>query len=438
MELFLTSIRNYVKMPQYIIIAFSILLLNIVISRPINYPSTIAPVFILWFLITFFHPLSPERKRVLPLTFVLLSLPLINGFDVLSGHTELSAFIKIYALWCFAVLSILVAATAKIKVANFAVERAASFVLVVLMLIVTMQITFAYAFKDTTLFTMLDKVSFGGPVDLTRFAVPGMIRPIGLYFEPSVAALVMLTLMTVLLLRDRMFTAAGFIGAIGIVITTSYSGYIGLVVLLLGFATGKISGAMKPSSYSPYRPLVWVAALAGFSVFYVHCQSDAVSPLTRSQEASQTIASGHMTSTYERLLQPVSILKDVILVHPSGITFGKFPRPEFQTFYYHFANGQIGSCTLNNGFYILVFYFGWLGIIGVLLVLLSLIFRAVQLKEFNLLVLFLYICLSFGVTGMILRPEYLVMLLLVIYQCRISSGLHRDREKLAGVGAEKA
>jgi len=425
-------------MPQHIVIVLSILLLNIVVARPANYPLTIAPIFMVWFLATFFRPFSLEKRRALPVAGILLALPLINGFQVWSGQSELEGFARVYLLWFFFVSSIVIATSAQIRVANSATEKAAGIALVGLTVIMTLQITFAYAFKDTSLFSMLDKVRFGGPVDLSRFAVLGRIRPLGLYFEPSIAALVMLTLITVLLLRDKLFTAVGLVGAAGVVITTSFSGYIGLAVLLSGVAFGKTTGALGPSAYPPRRPLIWVAALAGFVLFYNSCQGDAVSPVTRSHEVSQTITSGHATSTYERIVQPALILRDVVWDHPSGVAFGRVPRPEFQPFSYRLDNGAIAWCTLNNGFYLLIFYFGWIGILGLLCGLSWLFIQAIRNREFHRLILLLYIVLSFGITGMILRPEYLALLLVVILQYRISSGLHRDREKLAGIGAEKA
>lgn len=423
-------------MPQHIVIALSVLLLNIVIFRPAHYALTIAPAFIVWFLMTFYYPLSLEKRKAWVVAGILLALPLINGFQVLSGQAEPGEFVRTYAKWCFLIIGIVIASTAKIKVQNSATEKAAGIALVVLTFIMTMQITFAYAFKDTSLFSMLDEVLFGGPIDLSRFAVLGRIRPLGLYFEPSFAALVMLTLLTILLLRDKLFTPVGLVGAAGVVITTSFSGYIGLAVLLLGVLYGKTSGALGPSAYPPRRPLIWVAALAGFVFFYNSCQSDAVSPVTRSHEVTQTINTGHQTSTYERVVQPVAILREAVLDHPSGIAFGRFPAPEFQPFYYRLADGVTRWCTLNNGFYLLVFYFGWIGILGIVCGLSWLLVRVIRNKEFNLLILLLYTLLSFGITGMILRPEYFALLLMVIFQCRISSCLHRDRETLAGTGAE--
>jgi len=408
----------------------AILSLNLVIARPINYPLTIAPIFMVLFIFLFFYPPNlAKQKKILTLFLILLLFPFINVFQISFGSEELINFLRTYSLWGFSVVCVVIALMANIRKAAFSLETVAQIVLVLLTALLIMQVTFDYAFGDTTLFSMLDKFSFGGVVQLNRFAVLGAVRPIGLYFEPSICALVMVTMMTILLLRDKLFTAVGFVGAVGIVITTSFFGYVALAILLLVYIFGRMRGAKGlVNNYPLSRLLIWVFFLGGFIFFYNNLQTASISPISRAAEVSHSISpispissTANESSSYERLVKPISVLRDVVLNHPSGIVFGRFPAPEFQTIDYHLPNGEIVSFTLNNGFYILIFSFGWVGIAAVLLFLSWLTYRSVLRMEFNQLVLLTYIFLSFGVTGMIFRPEYVTLLLLTIYQYRISS-----------------
>jgi len=67
------------------------------------------------------------------------------------------------------------------------------------------------------------------------------------------------------------------------------------------------------------------------------------------------------SSAYYRLIGPLQILQDTLVRYPLGHPFGSLRNTVAD---YGILNGAAAGDSLDNGFYVIVFYFGWAGVIA--------------------------------------------------------------------------
>lgn len=118
------------------------------------------------------------------------------------------------------------------------------------------------------------------------------------------------------------------------------------------------------------------------------------------------------SSAYYRLLGPLEVLTDVLTVAPMGYPMGSVERilPQYQL-----LNGAAVGGSLDNGFYLIVFYFGWFGVVGVLAII-GWAFVAVLRSGRRSLAWMgpVWVVGSLGFSGGIFLPEFAVTTALVI------------------------
>jgi putative colanic acid polymerase len=400
---------------QTLTIVSAICLLNLEIARPLNYPLTVAPFFLLWFLWTFFQPTKLSRGNSY-LILALLILPLANLIQVPTEQAKLIHFLKTYSLWCFSITCVMVSIRSSIRKLTFSIEKMAKLSLVVITILLLLQVTFVRAFNDDTLFNILGGHLYGGYPQLNRFIGPGIVRPLGFYFEPSFCALVMIALMSILIIRNELFSKSGLIGAVGITVTTSLFGFGALAILLSAYGFGKIKCIKKIRNVTHIRiPLVWVASWGAFTLLYWNLNSGVASHAGVASRISEVLING--SSVHYRLISPLYAIRDVLISYPLGLPFGQL---DYIMPSYKMLNGISVTSSVDNGIYVLILYFGWLAVTA-LLICVWLIWRALNTGKIEFAILLLYLLLSLSVTGMIFSPEYTALLVLVIYQFRVKT-----------------
>jgi putative colanic acid polymerase len=173
---------------------------------------------------------------------------------------------------------------------------------------------------------------------ILSFGAAGIPRASGLYLEPSYNAFVALALLVPLLNSERFRQMSLLLASIGILATQSVAGIISLlvVVTLVGFMSQR---------FGIFRVSILIAVpLLTFA--YV------VARLGSSYESG--------SSANYRILQPLSIVSETLETQPLGHVLGSIQSVVAKAGLE--MQGNSASTSLDNGFYVIVFYFGWLGL----------------------------------------------------------------------------
>ena len=216
-------------------------------------------------------------------------------------------------------------------------------------------------------------------------------RAQGFFLEPSYDAFVIGTLTLMSLLTGRHFRGTIAVGILGILMSRSATGL--LLLLIIGVVVAVRS-----------RPAVSVVVLLGLSVV-------GVASGTYLQERLESFSTSGSSTNY-RLVAPLQVLGDTLLHTPVGHALGSVSKILLG---YDLYNGAELGTSLDNGLYVLVFYFGWIGI--VLIAVLAIVALRTMLRSGRsawgaVAPLWLFGTLFFS--GGIMLPEYAVMTALLI------------------------
>lgn len=168
-------------------------------------------------------------------------------------------------------------------------------------------------------------------------------RAQGFYLEPSYNAFVILALCVSLFFLGENRKYAVVIGVVGLIVTQSTTGL--LVAIAIGAVTAMKSGARARTSA--------LLVLAGVLV----------ATLGTILERLASIQSLGSSASY-RITQPLPVLEDVLSTAPAGMPLGSVYSVIRE--YELLMDGQIQATTLDNGVYVLVYYFGWLAVAAIL------------------------------------------------------------------------
>ncbi|MBT2502711.1 putative colanic acid polymerase WcaD [Curtobacterium sp. ISL-83] len=223
-------------------------------------------------------------------------------------------------------------------------------------------------------------------------------RAAAFYLEPSYAAFVIGTLAVGLVVVKRHAVAAWILGSVGLLAVRSATG-------LLVFAA--VAAVALIVSRSRWRlPAVAGLLLTGIvAVPYLAGRLDS------------TFTAG--SSAYYRLVGPLRILSDTLVHFPFGHPFGSLRNTVAD---YGILNGASTGDSLDNGFYVLVFYFGWIGVIGCLGLLAWVGRRVVvahRASQPGRALVAVWAVGSLFFSGGVMLPEYLLMLWLLFAVHRV-------------------
>lgn len=165
-------------------------------------------------------------------------------------------------------------------------------------------------------------------------------RAAGFYLEPSYAAFVIGSLAVALLAQGYRKAPVWVLAGAGLLAVRSATGLIlfGVVALMVIFV-GK--------SRLKVVALIVLAVLTSLALPYLSGRLDS------------TFTTG--SSAYYRLIGPLQILGDTLVHFPLGHPYGSLRNTVAD---YGILNGAAAGDSLDNGFYVIVFYFGWLGLIA--------------------------------------------------------------------------
>ena len=222
-------------------------------------------------------------------------------------------------------------------------------------------------------------------------------RAHGFFLEPSYNAFVIGTLATTLLCLKRFSRLSVILAVAGLVASQSATG----LVLLLVIA-GLIAFRSRPAIAIGALTIVLTVVLYAGDYLWIRL-------LSSNTEGS---------SAYYRIFAPLQVLLDVLQNHILGMPLGSVEQVMGG---YGLNMAGVQATSLDNGFYVVVFYFGWLGILLLLTLLYSVlkISRSSGLGSYNWIApIWLFSSLFFS--GGIVAPEFGIMSFLVIASFRLN------------------
>ena len=236
-------------------------------------------------------------------------------------------------------------------------------------------------------------------------------RAQGFFLEPSYNAFVIGTITILILASGRRRSRALLLCAAGMFVTQSATGLVLMgILLIVSAATRGITRLML--SILGFGVMYW---LVGTYVF---------------GRIASVSTSG--TSANYRIQAPLTVLSDVLQHHIIGLPLGSIFKVMGT---YNLANGTTRGTSLDNGFYVIVFYFGWVGVI-LLLALMTLALRSaydmrIQSPSSSMKFLVpLWLIGTLLFSGGIMLPEFGIMtwLVLAMYNTK-PTGIEYSKER---------
>ena len=201
-----------------------------------------------------------------------------------------------------------------------------------------------------------------GPFQYFHAYAPGLQfgsvpRAHGFYLEPSYAAFVIASVSVALLSLGRRPKITAALALFGLLACQSATG-------LLVFAGILIVVALRSKPKLALFVLVLGAAGAAVIGDYL---------VLRLATITQVGTSGNY-----RLLAPLEVLRDVLVNSPFGQPLGSVSEVISS---YGFRMAGVPASSLDNGLYVIIFYFGWAGLIGVTVWFLLTLAHVLRLKR---------------------------------------------------------
>ncbi|XAS66648.1 putative colanic acid polymerase WcaD [Micrococcaceae bacterium Sec5.7] len=234
-------------------------------------------------------------------------------------------------------------------------------------------------------------------------------RAHGFFLEPSYDAFVIGTLTVALLCRRDHFRSTLALALLGMAACQSATG----LILILGIA---FLIAIRS------RPRISIPVTFGVALLLLSFGNYLISRL-------ESIGNVGSSGNY-RLIAPLQVLGDVLTAHPLGMPFGSIY--EIISTYGLQMDGVEQTISLDNGIYVIVYYFGWIGLVAIgtlgVWALVS-VFRRLRIsedREYDWIVpLWLFAALLFS--GGIMAPEYGIMTWLIIVSFVESRRIRKGR-----------
>lgn len=389
-----------------LLLIVSIVFMHFMLARIAGFPLTIIPFTMSIFVLTHFELV--KNLRTLSLFIILMIWPfIVYGIYVnAGGSVDLFDFSKTFLLWIYAFLTLIFASFSRLnKTPDYSVAFFVALILITLFSLA--QILLVEIADSTLLYNLFGSYSYMGQQNLGGSGLASWGRSPGLYLEPSFNAFVMFFLTSILLINNKVNNAVLIfsIGICGVVLTTSAVGLLAMLGLITSFVIAKvIADGVKPIRILAVI-LIFLILVWGLSIYHNSFLSDKIYEVFRAG-----------TSGYWRLIAPQVILTKVLVQYPFGVPFGQVENFIIPIGLNH--AGNIGS-SLDNGLFVLPFYFGWLGVF-VILGLISKFLISVYQGDRNGVIFFWYLIVGLQFSGGVFLPEFIFCLVLMIFQYRKS------------------
>jgi putative colanic acid polymerase len=350
---------------------------------------------------------NPPKLTILAV--ILPSLAVISGTTGLMGAdlSDFASFSRTFAL-------IMLAATIVVSGASGSQENIISspqvtkslFAVLTLVVLLSVAQTISGSFGSLLLFN-----PFGTNQYLYNYNPHLAFNPIpraqGFFLEPSYDAFVIGAVGAALLCTTR---KTGLVAALVLAGLAACQSATGLVVFFVALFT--VALRSRPSA--AVGALLIALLAASVSGEYL------IGRLT-------TITTAATSANY-RLVAPLEVLGDVLKHSPLGLPLGSIERVMVS---YGLQNGATVGSSLDNGFYVLIFYFGWIGIAGIV------VWIGASIKSMRVRISDggagwiapLWLLASMFFSGGIVLPEFALMtwLVLVSYGRRKETDVKFDR-----------
>ena len=235
----------------------------------------------------------------------------------------------------------------------------------------------------------------------------GAVRAYAMYLEPSYCALVMVALFTCLAISNKLKLWHYIIFAMGAFATSSLSG------LLAGAILISVVWVYKLNLSRSFRIATVVASILVAALILVYVSSSSEGSYLNVRMAESSVEG---SSSYYRFVAPMIVVKDVLANFPLGRGLGNVER--VVTGFQLAHAGRFGQ-SIDNAYYLIVFYYGWIGLIGIgyLWYMSAKTFLSGNKETFFIL---LFVCISLNFTGGgVVNAEYGLLLSLIIITRRL-------------------
>jgi putative colanic acid polymerase len=358
-----------------------------------GFPLTVGAIAGLTLLATVFRRPGDAIIPVLTTLVVVSSLNALNHAKLVSAGEEYWRTLALVVL-AAVIICVSLGPMRDRDVIAPAVARGAFAALVVVVVIAVGQVVLG-AMGNTALFNLFGPFQYLYKYDpLLEFnPIP---RAQGLYLEPSYLAFITGGLAVLLSILKYRPTAVILLGLVGLVCARSATGLI-IAILIIGVAILR--------SRSKLRGIVLVLVIPAFVALWPYLDSRITS-----------IAS-EGSSAYYRLVGPTEVLSDVLTRSPFGMPLGSV---EAVMPSYALLNGAEVGASLDNGIYLIVFYYGWLGVLMVSAMLVWVVGALMKGRSgANMWMASAWMLGSLFFSGGIFLPEFALMSALIVTSLRL-------------------
>lgn len=377
---------------KIVLIAFY-LLLQLQFAYVLDFPITVS-LLGLFFFLTYFIKFEINLKILLLVSFCIL-ITILNQFFSNSIGNELQ-FLRTLLLVLLSIVMLGNAFTAKLKLNTDLKIEIMLNALTILAVISILQAILGYRFGS---FVTSPLGQFSYQYQYKADLNSTVTRASGFYSEPSFNALVCLSFLPIVLsIRDKRKRATYSIILSGYMVSTfSLTGIVSLgFIFLLGFwEDRKIR----------FFPILSFAVLFIFTSQYISSRW-------------QSLSIDGSSANY-RIIAPYRAILKIIPENLSGIPLGSL---EVTIRKFEFLNGNRIGSSVDNGYLLLILYFGIIGIVLVILIILHTLRMAVRMNQENMYgwQMIFVPSLTLNFNGGIFLPDYLCVLILIVITIRLN------------------
>lgn len=335
--------------------------------------------------------------------FFVFFLTAIHAIMLIEFQSSLFALLQFVFFCCLVVLAINVELTYvdSIKLEGD-IERAcqcALFALFIIAMFQTIEFSFNGSFSLTKLFSMIQIYSNSYIINQIEF---GYFRAIGAYFEPSFFAFVVTGVWVMLFCAGKTAKREDFIYLSIVLMSKSSLGVLTACLLL----TLKYMRNRSPKYFLIGSILIIIL----FSIIFYFGQGI----ILRLTELNVEGSSG-----YYRAIAPLFLVNWILFERVFPIPFGSI---EEYMGAFGIMNGDQVGVTIDNGYYVVLANFSWLGLVFCVFYIFKMLLNAIRLfllgqNQFSVYLFFLIAPLY---TGAIFSPEFLFFVVLLILFVRLN------------------
>ena len=393
------------------LIVSSILFLHLNFFDIFNYPITAGFVLSFFLLVKKVHCLDLSIKKLLIIAILVSFSSILHANIWLVDNEAFSNYWKSQLIIVYSFVYFALITGSKNVFGADVLYRALLISLMFLCLYIFVQY-FSYLFLGIDyFFGIFGDYSYRGTIHppLTQ----GSLRAYGLYLEPSYCALVLLSLFTGIIIKNKLTLSITAIVLLSLILIGSLYGLFVFSILILSYLflykLHNLSFSVKLFCFV-LLITVSVSICIGFMT---------LDNFGRFNELTKPGSSG-----YFRFIAPFNLSIDTLLNTQLGHGPGSVEKVMYKENISMGPNSR--QTSLDNGIYLMIVYYGILGLIFVSILALNLVISILK-NEITSSIYYLFIFLSFGFTGGgIFNIEY-IFLISLLYFCKIENFSYHNK-----------